>query len=78
MTAFQYSDGVAVQVGDRVRLEDGRWNGIVEELVDSKGAAEGWGADRGVLVRFDEVGLPVFYPDEIEPDIVLVARRSAP
>jgi hypothetical protein len=76
MTAFQYSDGVSLQVGDRVRLEDGRWNGIVEELVDSKGAAAHWGSDHGVLVRFDEVGL-VFYPDGIEPDVVLVARRSS-
>ena len=62
--------------GDRVRLEDGQWNGVVEECVDGRETADRWASERGVLVRYDEVGL-MFYSDEIEQDVVLVARSSA-
>jgi len=73
MAAFRYWDGTPVMVGDHVRLEDGQWNGVVEECVDGPETADRWASERGVLVRYNEVGL-VFYSDEIEQDVVLVAR----
>ena len=73
MAAFHYADGTTVQVGDRVQLQDGRWRAVVEEsVVDPEGS--GW-PGCGVLVRYAEVGL-VFYPDPIEADVELIARRS--
>ena len=80
MTAFRYWDGTLVKAGDRVRLEDGKWNGVVEECVEGPEAAASHGirsdCERGVFVRYDEVGL-VFYPEEIEQDVVLVERLSS-
>ena len=76
MKAFRYRDGTPVKVGDRVRLEDGQWNGVIEECVDGPETADRWASERGILVRYDEAGL-VFYPDEIEQDVVLVARSSS-
>lgn len=67
MTAFEYSDGTPVKVGDRVRLVDGQWSGIVEECVEGPGTAAHSdiqsGSERGELVRYDEAGL-VFYLDQ--------------
>ena len=56
----------ALAPGDRVRLEDGQWNGVVEACIDDADELALWnvlppGRQRGVFVRYDEVGL-VFYP----------------
>jgi hypothetical protein len=73
MPGFVYSDGRPVEVGDRVALEDRQWRGVVEQCFEAPHA--GWPGERGVLVRYDEVGL-VFYPDGVEQDAVLIARRG--
>jgi hypothetical protein len=74
MPAFLYADGTPVEVGDRVRLEDGQWRGVVEACFEEAGPS-GWPPERGVFVRYVEVGSE-FYPNEIEPDVVLMARES--
>jgi hypothetical protein len=75
MPAFLYADGTPIEVGDCVQLEDGQWRGVVEACFE-KADPSGWPPERGVFVRYVEVG-PVFYPDEIEADVVLIARGSA-
>ena len=75
-----YDDGQIVQIGDKVRLSDDRWHGVVVCLIEEgKFTAQypesAWGYLKiGALVEFKEAGL-VHY-DTIEPDIELVARAT--
>lgn len=75
-----YDDGQIVQIGDRVKLSDNRWHGVVVCLFeDGKFAPQypesDWGHLKlGALVEFVEVGLICY--DHIEPDIELVARAT--
>ena len=73
---MKYADGQQVRLGDSVRLENSRWRGVVIWLAGEAGGAPEWSTiEAGAVVIFDEVG-PVHYPDEIEPDVVLVSRSS--
>jgi len=76
---LKYFDGQMAQIGDEVRLADGRWRGIVVGLIGEREfidaiRPEDWAfLGKGVLVNYAEVGL-VHY-DTVEQDVEL-ARRA--
>ena len=62
MADFHYADGSVVQVGDRVRLEDDQWHGVVQQCFYGPKLAP----------RTDGYNDLDFGED----DVVLVARRT--
>jgi hypothetical protein len=78
---MKYADGKEARLGDRVTLGDGA-EGAVVVSIDTDEYAIGhpksqWAyLKHGIMVEFPEYGL--IYYEEVEPDLRLVERKSAP
>jgi len=73
-----YASGQVVEIGDRVLIEHGRTEGIVEHVIESKAALIEWGLEPngefGILIKAAPFGLVLWQIEDSHDPIVFVER----
>lgn len=77
---MHYSSGELAQVGDKVLIEHGQTEGIVEHLIDSNNALVEWGMEPngefGLLIAAAPFGLVFWKIEELYDPVILVRRAK--
>jgi hypothetical protein len=74
---MRYTTGDKVQLGDKVRIERDRTEGVVVAIAESNKDMEGLGVDEpGVLIESEPFGL-VFWPNSDVDPIIFVQRNES-
>ena len=71
---LKYSNGLLVEIGDKVLIENGKTEGIVHDIIETKEKMNFWGIkEKGLMIKSKPFGL-VFWPiDDMDP-IIFVER----
>ena len=71
---MKYSNGLFAKIGDIVLIENGKTEGVVEDIIDTKQGMEFWGVkEKGLMIKAKPFGL-VFWVMDDEERIVFVER----
>lgn len=72
---MNYQSGEKVEVGDTVRIENGKTPGSVVAIVENEADMSSWNVDEpGLFIEAKPFGL-VFWPESDNDPVVYVARR---
>ena len=71
---MKYTNKISAKIGDIVLIENGKTEGIVEDIIDTKEKMQFWGVSEvGLMIKSKPFGL-VFWSIDDEDEVVFIKR----